>query len=225
VNLYGFVENGIINVVDSWGKSPHEPKRSRHRGPRWYDHLAPDLGGIGDFEVDNTEWFSSHYNGWITYAKAEYTRRINIAVRQYGAQTGFYFVTMKDRMPVFPAYRPNGFTRSKVDSGVLDERRFGDEPQSIFSADKVLGTFVIKILKDEVSVLGAEGIMCCENNKRENLYSWSATLIVYDVLGLHAGVDHEPDPVYNSITGRIFPERGVIRAKWRLSGDGVLCPK
>lgn len=226
-NLYAPVGNNPVNWIDplglaagnpvsglggAWPSDPYSPGGAYYAttpsGPTVGQQL---FGGPDSLEVDQTAWFNQHYPGWSSYAQSFYAERIELLSRN---NCGKKFIPNLPRLPVYPYYSDTFLTtRTAFDMGPAGETRFGDQPQSRFSADKVLGSFVYKLDGPATVSYSDSLLLCCKR------YTWKADVVVYDVLGFQPG-----DPGYYISFG-LAPERGLIRARWTLTGSGVCCNK
>lgn len=123
-----------------WPSDPYSP------GGAYYVPTPPGptagqqlFGGPDSLEVDQTAWFNLHYPGWSSYAQSYYKELIE---KQIQKNCGKKYVANLPRLPVYPYYSDTFLsTRIAADMGDAGETRFGDQPQSRFSADKVLGSW------------------------------------------------------------------------------------
>ena len=90
-----------------------------------------------------------------------------------------------------------------------NETVFGDEAQSTWSADKVLGEFSFGYVTP-VKIDYSESIGGMRH------YTWSTTMYVADRLGLQPN-----DGWFYKLAGWFFKSRNVKRAQWVLSGSGT----
>lgn len=210
VNLYGMVGNNPISIVDirgCYGVGPGYGTSGIVDGiikapvvadPSWTDHIRGlEIG-------DNSKWFSEHYSGWLAFSKSYYIEAINEWVKKHCGET--LYTESTRRFNIQPMR--TGPYRS-IDPSA-NETKYGDQMQSKYYADKVLGNFSID-LKTPVVIAYVR-----DNNSIR--FSWKATMYVDDVLGTQPG-----DGLYNRFTGWVFPSRRVRRANWVISGEGSCC--
>jgi len=223
-NLYGFVRNASVSAFDpngqeSWIPTPDERLwRCNGCGPSWLDHLGPGLGGISTPEVDQTEWFEHNYHGWSKYAQSQFSSLIDAQIQSRCSGKSIYD---KTRFSVYPYYSDGSLTKPvAVDMGDGGETRFGDAPQNKWSATAALGSFWFRLDGPASVSYFQDSSSCCPNGGQMRRYAWEADLVVADVLGSQPG-----DRVYMLDGPELTPERGVIRARWKLRGSGSCCSK
>jgi hypothetical protein len=201
-----------VNVVDGTlrrDSSPKpgvlraHPKKSTLLGDLklWSDHLAPPLGAASGASLNEEGWFENRYPNWLAHAREVYTVEINSWVQENWGATEYKG----------PSPRFNIYARGKYRNDNMFEKD-GDRPQNFIEADKVLGSFSIDLATPvTVKYSHAKG-----GGKPSDTFSWETEFYVEDVLGLQEG-----DPIHNQFTGRLFPSRRVVRAKWKVTGGGA----
>ncbi|MDD4406128.1 MAG: RHS repeat-associated core domain-containing protein [Parabacteroides sp.] len=214
LNLYAFVNNDPVNKVDIGGLAS-VPKMRQHL--RWNF-----LGGITEPEVDQTEWFNMSYPMWIENAKSVFSDRTKYRIENTNICGKKNVLEDPFQLDVIPFYSGEGGMFNKRPYPGQTETLFGDNPQSSFSADVVLGSFRFKLdstISVEYSISKSmlySAAPCCW------AYHWSADLVVVDHLGTDPG-----DLAYGIGGKYIAPPRknDTIRARWKIEGEGVCCEK
>ena len=198
INLYAFCFENPIAFCDADGAVVITGYILDPRVPHWWDHFGSDTAPLGQ-----ETWFDLNYSGWLNYARSYYKRDISRRIDCIFELLDF----SSRRFPIKPTRRGGDFTTSgTVIRG--NETIFGDEGQSAWSADKVLGRFAIDIVTP-VRV----SYECIGNCHRE--YHWETEIYVEDILGTQPG-----DKIY-PLLKNIAKSRTVKRAIWKISGEGV----
>jgi hypothetical protein len=174
-------------------------------GPTPLDHL-PGMGG------DYTDWITKNYPGWKAEARKRFINQIMNWVHAHCGESPF--PGPSNRISVYPGRQRTGLTKSTAENDKGgNETKYGDKPQSEFSADKSLGSFTIDFVTPvNISYMDLPG--------GYKFYSFTTTMYFEDVLGLQ-----DDDWAYNSLTKHLFPERKSRLAKYPLTGFGVCCSK
>ncbi len=218
LHLYRFAFNSPNLFIDTDGRICLIPGLQKYEGPHWYDHLTPWLGGISRQEVDNNVFFEQSYPGWVSHAKSMALRTVESALKgkmlEYCTKgSGYAEIPVFYLEDVYPYYGnpgsfKGGFPRSY--DPYENETSHGDKSQGRWSADRVLGGFNFQLQATLVTFY---------REQNQLIYSFRAPLVVSDGLGLQS---HDPalEKSKSSVLQRVFPDRGVIRARWTLVGDG-----
>ena len=193
LNLYSMCGNRVVNDADYLGMYSIGAGYGAIGLPHFDGPIVvpPSISDHirGNNTFNNTSWFDLNYQGWVSHARQYYQNTINSWVKGHCGSSPY----------PGPSFRFNIYPYE-------NETRYGDPPQSFFSADKVLGSFAIDI---ETPVnIEYDGVQ----------YQWTTTMYVEDILGLQ-----EYDPIYNRLTAWLFPSRRVRRATWEISGSGDCC--
>ena len=181
-------------------------------GPSVIDHFNP-LIDRGDY-IDNRKWFEKNYPHWTKFAIKNFSAEILSAITNEYCPSGETEIPNPTAYTVTPYFAgPSNISEghlTRSPSRFTNETRHGDQPQSAFSADKILGSFVYEVRNIKVKYFKADG---------ERLFAYGAEVVISDGLGFqpHDGYGYwllgwwwaKPTP--------------VIRAKWRIIGFGI-CP-
>ncbi len=173
------------------------------QGPSIWDHFR---GGRNEY--DNTKWFEKNYKGWVDFAKKDLNSRLNDKIKKScGKPNGLSFGDLN--WDITPKY-----DRYSVDKK-QNETKHGDKPQSRISSAVILGAFYFQVQDVTISY---------STNPETNLltYEYTASVVVLDAPGTEPG-----DAAYDwslGIGGGIAPKRQVIRARWKIKGNGEECP-
>jgi hypothetical protein len=183
--------------------------------PFMADHFAPWAGGIATKEVDNTKWFEQRYPGQCQAAKDKYKKQIKDYIEFYCAPNINYSTEGMATVvtPLYSGKGTSGTINPRSEVWWANETDFGDKPQTKHSADKILGSFVFKV--ENINVVMTQS----SSDPKRFEYKYTADLLIRDGLGLNKG----DTPYY--VLGWLFPERGLTRARWTLSGEGSCCEK
>jgi len=216
VNLYVFINNGAIYLIDVSGRIsyspypgtgvPYKPEDSI-RTPGIGDHFR----GGGNY-LGEEKWFEKNYSGWLSEARKRFGKEINRWVENNCLSTDFQGPS--SMINIYPSFDRGGSTSRQSPGG--NERDYGDKGQSDWFADKVLGSFSIDYVTPvEISYefLGEENGECCYKS------SYTTEMYIEDVLG------SQPGDLIRKIpgVGYLTPSRRVKRAKWNLTGSGKCC--
>ena len=207
VNLYGFVVNDGMNLVDvngltAWATSWPQGWWDNNTGSGTpfapTDSLPPGLGGLGP-EVNQAAYYNDNFGDIIEGNISLLSNKINNAAKAACDDEP----SSVDVEPELDAYPGGGNTISNIISMNLETGRATSSVDGLQITWWNLGT--------------------------KKTFSWTAEMTLSDSLGYNppgTGTMWNEDLMYGNLGSGgvgLFPYRQVIRGRWPISGDGE-CP-
>lgn len=166
------------------------------------------------YPLNQTEWFENRFPNMVWAMKENFTNWIEINL---GSKC--------NRSNTSPRFRPvivgpRDYTPNTPPP--LSPDNYDDDPMTPDESNYTLGNHNYKINSISVRYESTNIICDCESGTTLLRYRWEAEMVVEDNLG----ASNRQDRVITRPAELVlFPERNEIRARWKLSGEGVCCPE
>lgn len=183
--------------------------------PEMLDQFRWPLGVDTSKPLGEEAWFEQRYPDLIEDARLRFVDAINNYVCAHWGDS--QYKDQKQRINVNARDTSYGNADGSIRIVKKTDNRFercGDRPQTPHEADKVLGSFSIDI-ETPVTVRYSSRDY---DGRNLHTFEWIAVMYVEDVLGLQE--DNSVVHWLGRWTLPLAPSRRVVRARWRIRGNG-----